>query len=217
VLFFIWGFAYGLLDTMNTHVRKLMGLSRALSALLAVAYYVAYPVAVFGIAGPLIKYCGYHFTFIAGLLIFGIGNFVMMAVAGKLTGMVAACFVVGLGVATLERSANPYVVRCGPTAQRSTRINFAQSFTGIGTVFSPLTAARFVSGTATEKIAGIVGVYKGIGCTVMAISVFFAGLFFRSNCMPEIPLDDEEESYAFRKKPSLGLQEAMVGCAWKLL
>jgi FHS family L-fucose permease-like MFS transporter len=217
VLFFTWGFAYGLLDMMNNHVRKLMGLSRAMSALLAVAYYAAYPVAVFGVIGPLIKYCGYRFTFIAGLLLFGIGNFVMMAVAGKLVGMVAACFVVGLGVATLERSANPYVVRCGPTAQRATRINFAQSFAGIGTVLSPLTAARFVSGNATEKIAGIVDVYEGIGCIVMALSIFFAGLFFRTNCMPEISLDDEEESYAFRKKPSLGLQEAMVGCARKLL
>ena len=211
VLFFTWGFAYGLLDTMNNHVRKLMELSRAMSALLAVAYYAAYPVAVFGIAGPLIKYCGYRFTFIAGLLIFGIGNFIMMAVAGKLAGMVAACFVVGLGVATLERSANPYVVRCGPTAQRSTRINFAQSFAGIGTVLSPLIAARFVSGNATEKIAGIVGVYKGIGCTVMAISIFFAGLFFRTNSMPEIPLDDEEESYAFRKNPLWGCKKLWWG------
>lgn len=211
VLFFTWGFAYGLLDTMNNHVRKLMGLSRAMSALLAVAYYVAYPVAVFGIAGPLIKYCGYRFTFIAGLLIFGIGNFIMMAVAGKLAGMVAACFVVGLGVATLERSANPYVVRCGPTAQRSTRINFAQSFAGIGTVLSPLTAARFVSGNATEKIAGIVGVYQGIGCIVMAISIFFAGLFFRTNCTPEIPLDDEDESYAFRKNPLWGCKKLWWG------
>lgn len=211
VLFFTWGFAYGLLDTMNNHVRKLMGLSRAMSALLAVAYYVAYPVAVFGIAGPLIKYCGYRFTFVAGLLIFGIGNFVMMAVAGKLAGMVTACFVVGLGVATLERSANPYVVRCGPTAQRSTRINFAQSFAGIGTVLSPLTAARFVSGNATEKIAGIVGVYQGIGCIVMAISIFFAGLFFRTNCTPEIPLDDEGESYAFRKNPLWGCKKLWWG------
>src|SRR5437016_6309705 len=62
VLFFIWGFAYGLLDTMNNHVRKLMELSRAVSALLAVAYYAAYPVAVFAIAGPLIKRCGYRVT-----------------------------------------------------------------------------------------------------------------------------------------------------------
>jgi MFS transporter, FHS family, L-fucose permease len=211
VLFFTWGFAYGLLDTMNSHVRKLMGLSRAMSALLAVAYYAAYPVGVFGIAGPVIKYCGYRFAFIAGLLIFGTGNFIMMAVAGKLAGMVAACFVVGLGVATLERSANPYVVRCGPTAQRSTRINFAQSFAGIGTVLSPLIAARFVSGNTTEKIAGIMGVYKGIGCIVMAISIFFAGLFFRTNSMPEIPLDDEEESYAFRKNPLWGCKKLWWG------
>jgi fucose permease len=106
VLFFTWGFADGLLDTMNNHVGRLVGLSRAMSALLAVAYYVAYPVAVFGIASPLVKCRGYRFTFIVGLLIFGIGNFVMMAVTGKLAGMVAACFVVGRGVATLERSAN---------------------------------------------------------------------------------------------------------------
>src|SRR5436305_12270884 len=72
VLFFIWGFAYGLLDTMNNHVRKLMDLSRAVSALLAVAYYAAYPVAVFAIAGPLIKRCGYRVTFLTGLFIFAV-------------------------------------------------------------------------------------------------------------------------------------------------
>jgi FHS family L-fucose permease-like MFS transporter len=202
VLFFIWGFAYGLLDTMNNHVRKLMELSRAMSALLAVAYYAAYPVAVFAIAGPLIKRCGCRVTFLTGLFIFAVGNFVMALVAGRLAGMVAASFMVGLGVATLERSANPYVVRCGPEGFRATRINFAQSWAGVGTVISPLAAAGSVVGDRSQKFAAIVHVYLTIGCVIVGIAGFFMWLFFRTQCMPEVSADDDEEgSYGFRTSP----------------
>jgi FHS family L-fucose permease-like MFS transporter len=202
VLFFIWGFAYGLLDAMNNHVRKLMELSRAVSALLAVAYYAAYPVAVFAIAGPLIKRCGYRVTFLTGLFIFAVGNFMMALVAGKLVGMVAASFIVGLGVATLERSANPYVVRCGPEGFRATRINFAQSWAGVGTVISPLAAAGSIVGNKSQKFAAIVHVYLTIGCVIIGIAAFFLWLFFRTQCMPELPADgDEEESHGFRASP----------------
>lgn len=202
VLFFIWGFAYGLLDTMNNHVRKLMELSRAMSALLAVAYYAAYPVAVFAMAGPLIKRCGYRVTFLIGLFIFAVGNFVMALVAGKLAGMVAASFIVGLGVATLERSANPYVVRCGPEGLRATRINFAQSWAGVGTVISPLAAAGSIVGDRNQKLAAIVHVYLTIGSVIIGIAGFFLWLFFRTQCVPEVPADsDEEESYGFRSNP----------------
>ena len=201
VLFFIWGFAYGLLDTMNSHVRKLMQLSKAMSALMAVAYYAAYPVAVFAIAGPLLKRCGYRITFITGLVIFALGNFVMAAVAGKLIGMVAASFVVGLGVATLERSANPYVVRCGPDRLRATRINFAQSWAGVGTVISPLAAAGSIIGNQSQKLAAIIHVYLTIGCVILGIASFFLWFFFRTQCMPEVPADGDEESHAFRKSP----------------
>jgi FHS family L-fucose permease-like MFS transporter len=212
VLFFIWGFAYGLLDTMNNHVRKLMELSRAMSALLAVAYYAAYPVAVFAIAGPLIKRCGYRFTFITGLVIFGIGNFAMAALAGKLIGMVAASLIVGLGVATLERSANPYVVRCGPDSFRSTRINFAQSWAGVGTVISPLAAAGSIVGDKSQKLAAILHVYLTIGCIIMGIAGFFVWLFFRTQCMPEVPADgDDEESFGFHRSPIWGCRKLWWG------
>ena len=201
VLFFIWGFAYGLLDTMNSHVRKLMQLSKAMSALMAVAYYAAYPVAVFAIAGPLVKRCGYRITFITGLVIFAMGNFVMAAAAGKLIGMVTASFIVGLGVATLERSANPYVVRCGPDRLRATRINFAQSWAGVGTVISPLAAAGSIIGNYSQKLAAIVYVYLILGCVILGIASFFLWFFFRTQYMPEVPADGDEESRGLRRNP----------------
>jgi FHS family L-fucose permease-like MFS transporter len=183
-----------------------MELLRAMSALLAVAYYAAYPVAVFAIAGPLIKRCGYRFAFITGLVIIGIGNFVMAVVAGKLVGMVAASFIVGLGVATLERSANLYVVRCGPDGLRATRINFAQSWAGVGTVISPLAAAGSIVGDKSQKLGAIVHVYLTIGCVIIGIASFFVWLFFRTHCMPEVPADgDDDESYGLSTSPNMGL------------
>lgn len=44
VLFFLWGFAYGLLDTLNKHFQNTLGITRARSSGLQAAYFGAYPI-----------------------------------------------------------------------------------------------------------------------------------------------------------------------------
>lgn len=39
VLFFLWGFSYGLLDTLNRHFQGLLGIGQARSAGLQAAYF----------------------------------------------------------------------------------------------------------------------------------------------------------------------------------
>ena len=39
VLFFLWGFSYGLLDTLNKHFQKVLDIDRARSAGLQAAYF----------------------------------------------------------------------------------------------------------------------------------------------------------------------------------
>lgn len=42
ILFFLWGFGYGLLDSLNKHVQDVLGVTRAQSGGLQAAYFGAY-------------------------------------------------------------------------------------------------------------------------------------------------------------------------------
>ena len=104
-----------------------MGLERKHAALLATGYYAAYLLCPLPMSGPIIRKWGYRWAFVAGLLLFTVGNFAMGGAAQRKTfaGMVAAMFVVGMGVSTLERSANPYAAKVGPPGSAERRLVFA--------------------------------------------------------------------------------------------
>lgn len=172
-LFFSWGFAYGLLDIMNYHVRIEMELSRETVATLAAGYYSAYIPGPL-LAGMMVRSCGYRLAFVTGLLVFGLGSlFISLgAQACNYPGMAAGMFVIGLGVATLERSANAYVVNIGPREQGTLRILLAQAMAGVGTVVAPFVANKFLfddSNAAPEspspEISGII-TSPGIAATL---------------------------------------------------
>ena len=189
-LFFLWGFAYGLLDTMNFHVREIMGLERKQAALLATGYYAAYLLCPLPISGPIIKCWGYRWAFVMGLLLFMVGNFTMGAAAKSETfsGMVAAMFVVGTGVSTLERAANPYAAKVGPPGTAELRLVFAQGAAAIGTIVAPLVAAQAVPDGADDdvKMASVITLYNGVGYGVLGLIVLFMGILFGTSVVPEI-------------------------------
>ena len=45
LLFFLWGFSYGLLDTLNKHFQNTLDITKARSSGLQAAYFGAYPLA----------------------------------------------------------------------------------------------------------------------------------------------------------------------------
>lgn len=205
---------------MNSHVKGIMHIGSDKSALLAAAYYGAYPIASFFVGQLVISRCGYRPTFLAGLTIFGVGNFLVAAAARALSlgGMVGAFFVIGLGIATLERSANPYTVRCGPTASRAIRINMAQAMAGLGTVVAPLVAKVFLlkedpkaktAGTIAARMLpdvadamnSVVTLYQGVGAIVLGIAVVFSPIFFRTQWVPEVPIEQSIKTHGFRRHP----------------
>jgi MFS transporter, FHS family, L-fucose permease len=198
-LFFLWGFAYGLLDTMNFHVREMMGLERKHAALLATGYYAAYLLCPLPMSGPIIKRWGYRWAFVTGLLLFMLGNFAMGGAARGETfaGMVAAMFVVGMGVSTLERAANPYAAKIGPAGTAELRLVFAQGAAAIGTIVAPLVAAQAVPEGADNaaKLASVITLYNGVGYGVLGLVVLFLGIFFGTSVVPEI----EEEVHPIQE------------------
>ena len=142
LLFLMWGLAYGLLDIMNYHIKVAIGVDRAHAAFLAMAYYFAYIPGALLIGGPVVKMAGYRAAAVLGLVLLATGDQVMAVGAShlSLSLMCLAHFVVGLGVSTLERTANAYAVECGPRARATLRILMAQSCAALGTVIAPVLA-----------------------------------------------------------------------------
>ncbi|CAI7600481.1 unnamed protein product, partial [Penicillium palitans] len=190
ILFFLWGFAYGLLDTLNSHFQKTLHIDRGRSAGLQAAYFGAYPLASLGYANWILRNYGYKTVFIFGLCLYGIGALCMWP-AGlnqSFGGFCGATFVIGSGLGSLETAANPYLTVCGPPRYSEIRINFAQAFNAIGTVVGPVLGS-YVFFTETEDdvaaLQRVQWVYLAIGVFVFLL----AGVFFLSN-IPEVTDED---------------------------
>jgi fucose permease len=52
LLFFLWGFSYGMLDTLNSHFQSVLGITKLQSTWLQVAYFGAYFVMGFPLWPP---------------------------------------------------------------------------------------------------------------------------------------------------------------------
>ncbi|KAL4996807.1 major facilitator superfamily domain-containing protein [Aspergillus recurvatus] len=190
ILFFLWGFAYGLLDTLNKHFQVTLNITRTRSSGLQAAYFGAYPLASLGYANWLLRHYGYKLVFIFGLILYGIGALCMWP-AGlnrSFGGFCAATFVIGSGLGSLETAANPYLAVCGPPKYAEIRINLAQAFNGIGTVVAPALAS-YVFFTDTEDS---VNALKRVQWVYLAIGIFvfvLAAVFFMST-IPEVTDQD---------------------------
>lgn len=72
-LFFLWGFAYGLLDVLNSHFQQLLSLSQAEGSGLAAAYFGAYFLCPLTISGWILRRFGFRVTFVTGLCVLCVG------------------------------------------------------------------------------------------------------------------------------------------------
>ena len=79
-LFFMWGFAHGILEVLNPHFQESFHISKAMSALTQAAVYGAYFLMALP-AGWIIRKWGYRRGVITGLVLFGIGA--LMCIPGS--------------------------------------------------------------------------------------------------------------------------------------
>lgn len=240
LLFLLWGLAYGLLDIMNYHIKVKMGISRMDGSLLAMAYYFAYPSVLF-LAGPLVTQAGYRFTAFIGVLLLGGGDFLMAFGAQRLSFpiMCISHFVVGLGVSTLERAANAYVVELGPRHRAQVRILFGQTWAAIGTVIAPQLANVAIFDNSGDKLPQpnpnnpgrclmppppppgsggdldtIVSFYRYLGAGIFGIAIFLGLVFFRTKLVVEAVVPESPASkhrkIRFWKHPLCSLRYARL-------
>lgn len=205
-LFFMWGFAYGLLDTLNGKFQVSLNVTKAKAGGLQAAYFGAYFIGPLTWSGWLVRRFGFRYTFMAGLIIYGIGALMFWpsAVYRSFGGFCGSLFIVGSGLSTLETSANPYIAICGPPSYSEFRLELSQSFQAIGSVIAPLVAAKAFYGVDASDL-------KNVQWTYLAIAIFvflLAGVFFVAP-IPEVTdadmaLQAEQvaaETGAFQEKP----------------
>jgi hypothetical protein len=192
VLFFMWGVAYGFLDTLNTRFQKVAGMSQGQSVGIHSAYFGAYMLGSLTLGRWVLKRLGFKACYIVGLVIYACGALVFWpsAVLTSFPAFLVSNFIVGLGLSLLEVAANPFVALCGPPQWMEVRLNLSQGVQAIGTVFSPLLASKVLFKNSTNA-AGLIDVqwtYLGIALftTLLAVAIYYIPL-------PEATDDELEE------------------------
>jgi len=176
ILFFLWGFSYGLLDTLNKHFQETLGINRARSSGLQAAYFGAYPIASLGHAAWILRHFGYRAVFIWGLFLYGLGGLLAIPaiINHSFAGFCICIFVIGNGLGSLETAANPYITVCGPPRYSEIRINIAQAFNGIGTVIAPVLGSYvFFNFDEHRALQNVQWVYLAIAVFVAILAVVF--------------------------------------------
>lgn len=208
VLFFLWGFAYGLLDVLNKHFQEVLDLTKLKSTGLQVAYFGAYIVFPPLVGTPVVRRFGYKVSILVGLALYVIGAACFWPCAQFKTfpGFIAATFVIACGLSNLEVAANTYITVLGSPKTASFRLNFSQSFNGVGSFSGPLIASKFFfSSEHADNLTSVKYIYVGIAGAVFLVAI---GFFFAS--LPEITDDMMSQESIAPTKPLLK-QKHFVG------
>lgn len=144
-LFFLWGLANSLNGTLIKHFQTALQLTRAQAGIVDSAFYIGYFVMAIP-AGFVLNKIGYKKGIIIGLLLYAMGAFLFFPAAEmRIYGFfLTALFIIACGLAFLETAANPYVTVLGDPEKAETRINFSQSFNGLGVIFGPIIGSLFI-------------------------------------------------------------------------
>ena len=178
VIFFLWGFAYGLLGVLNAQFQKAASLSAGEGLGLQGAYYAGYLIGPLTFGRWFLHRYGFKSTQIAGLCIYGAGTLVFWPSAVLLSypAFIVSNFLVGFGLSCLEVASNPYIALCGPLEYAEVRLNFSQAFQAVGTVCSPLLANRVLFNNVANNTNSLVGAqwaYLGISLFDFMLAIIF--------------------------------------------
>jgi L-fucose:H+ symporter permease len=173
-LFFLWGFARAILDLLNKHFQNTLDISITQSSFIQVTTYLGYFITAIP-AGWFINRHGYRLGVVMGLLLFGFGAllFIPLSALHSFYTFLIALFIIGCGLVFLETSANPYVTELGAKETATSRLNFSQSFNGLGSLFATFIVGQFLFGGSVGE-GEIVVPYTILGILVLLIALVFS-------------------------------------------
>lgn len=187
-LFFLWGFARAILDVLNKHFQNSLDISLTQSSLIQVTTYLGYFLMAIP-AGWFINRQGYRRGVVFGLALFAFGAllFIPGSEIGTFYAYLGPLFIIGCGLVFLETAANPYAAELGDKETASSRLNFSQSFNGLGCLFATYAVGQFLFNGSSDG-GNVVVPYAVLGVLVMCIAVVFSRVD-----LPEIKHEETEE------------------------
>lgn len=143
--FALWGFANDITNPMVAAFSKIFRMSVTDGALVQVAFYggyfaMAFPAAIF------IRRYSYKAGVLLGLGLYACGAFLFYPamLTGSYYPFLIAYFILTCGLSFLETSCNPYILSMGPERTATQRLNMAQSFNPVGSLFGMWVAMNFI-------------------------------------------------------------------------
>ena len=212
VLFFIWGFEYGLLDVLNQQFQRVAHMSPTQGTGIHSAYFTGYFFGPLLVGRLVLKHWGFKACYTVGLSIYACGTLIFWpaAVLTSFPAFVITNFIVAFGLSILEVSANPFIALCGPAEYGEMRLNLSQGVQAIGSVVAPLIANRafFRKNLHVPSLVNTQWAYLGISLFTFLLAVAYYYL-----PLPEAT-DEELEDAAERIDGANNAKIGNVGIIW---
>lgn len=195
LLFFSWGLAHNMTDTLLAAFKKILSLSDFQTSWVQLAFYGAYfcfalPAALF------IRRFSYKSGILLGLGLYIIGAFLFYpaSLTMQYGSFLFALYVLAAGLSVLETAANPYILEMGDPKSATRRLNWAQSFNPIGSMTGVLLSKVFIlSGLASaaaderavmnetavvamqqDELSAMIGPYIGVASGLLVLWLIIA-------------------------------------------
>ncbi|MFD1016070.1 L-fucose:H+ symporter permease [Winogradskyella rapida] len=144
-LFALWGFANDITNPMVAAFATVMEISTAKAALVQLAFYGGYATMAIPAALFVRKY-SYKKGILLGLTLYAIGALLFYPAAKfEVFGFfLGSLYILTFGLAFLETTANPFILSMGDERTATRRLNLAQAFNPIGSLFGMFVASKFI-------------------------------------------------------------------------
>ncbi|KAH8591276.1 major facilitator superfamily domain-containing protein [Bisporella sp. PMI_857] len=176
ILFFLWGFSYGLLNTLNGQISKVAMETPTQRLGLSSAYFTGYLIGPLTVGQWVLRHYGFKATFIYGLCIYGIGTLMFWpsAVQKSWPGFLLCQFVVGYGLSILETAANPFIALCGPAQYAEYRLLLSQGVQATASVLSQLLAQKVLFDNLSQDVLlDVQWTYLAVALVCVILALFF--------------------------------------------
>ena len=157
-LFALWGFANDITNPMVAAFKTVMEISNAKASMIQFAFYGGYgtmaiPAALF------VKRYSYKKGILLGLTLYALGALLFFPAAQyEMFGFfLGSLYILTFGLAFLETTANPYILSMGDEETATRRLNLAQAFNPLGSIFGMIIASKFILAALESDIRNEAG------------------------------------------------------------
>ena len=208
-LFFFWGVANNMTDTLLAAFKNIMVISDFQTSFIQMAFYGSY--ACFAIpAALLIRKYSFKAGIVIGLALYATGTFLFYP-ASQMASYgfyLFALYVLAGGCSILETTANPYILTMGRPENMTRRLNFAQSFNPIGSISGIILSQVFIlsqlsanksSLSETELLAVQHKELSAVTLTYMGLGVVLLALLLIIIMYKKMPVSKDTSDASFGK------------------